>query len=150
MVGTDQEENDSMLQARTPDVGTGICFLGMYLTPGTTRLNIAAMLLSYLGMFIFLNMKTAGIGYLLQADFDVTQQDTGKVVGSINSISTIAQLCASFFLGTLMDVIGRRIPISTGMIGSASMLILMTFVQDVYPGVVVCVTILTLGGAPLE
>lgn len=54
-----------------------IKFLGMILTPGTTRKNIVAQLFLYFGLYVFLNMNTSALGYLLTADFDVSVEDSG-------------------------------------------------------------------------
>jgi hypothetical protein len=65
------DKNDSLLKTAVED-RQGITFLWMELTPGTSRLNIVAMLTLYFALYLFLYIKTGALGYLLQADYGVS------------------------------------------------------------------------------
>jgi MFS family permease len=53
-------------------------------------------------------------------------------------------------LGILMDVIGRRIPITAGLVVGSCMLVAMTCAQVVYPWLLICLCVLAVSGSPAE
>jgi hypothetical protein len=46
-----------------------------------------------------------------------------------------------------MDLVGRRIPITIGLMNGGVMLIIVTFTQQIYPGVLICLILLSLSGS---
>lgn len=81
------ESDESVLQQQC------IRFLGMDLTPGTKRRNVIATFVLYFGLYLYLFTKTGTLSYLVIADYGVEQDNSGKVVGKLNSYATI---CLAF------------------------------------------------------
>jgi hypothetical protein len=65
----------------------------MDLTPGTSRKNVLSMYMLGFGLYLYLYTKTGAMGYLLQADYGVSLEDSGKVTGKLNSYAEMILLC---------------------------------------------------------
>lgn len=103
-----------------------IKFLFMELNQGITRPNILAMFVVNFLISLILYVKVSVITYLLVTNYNVTQQDSGKVAGKLGLYGTFSILPFELILGTLMDLLGRKVLTIGGLFMCGSMFALMT------------------------
>lgn len=65
-------------------------------------------------------MQTDFISYLLDDHFGIVDSDAGEVIGDIGFVGDLASVSTELILGTLMDLVGRKIPSIAGLILAAS------------------------------
>lgn len=128
--------------------------MGVNLKEGVSRINFMSIFILSFVVTLVIYTKTSILAYLLVEDYGISQHDSGKIVGYIGLYSAICVLPGEFLFGTMMDIIGRKIPIVIGMVVGGGGLILMTFFDEVYPTLVllsiaVSVAILVPNMAPL-
>jgi len=99
---------------------------------------------------MILYTKAVTLTIILEDDFDVSTKDAGKVNGHLNSISAIFTMAASFFIGACMDLFGRRLPITIGLVLGGLGMIGMIFTGQIYPGIVIIITIMSVSCTPAE
>ena len=75
---------------------------------GVTRLNVFSLLLGVFAVNITLALWNSFTVYLLDDNFDIVDDDAAKVLGNIGFVGDIASASTELFLGTLMDVFGRK------------------------------------------
>ena len=88
--------------------------LGMLLKAEVTSKNLFGMFLNTFSSFLFLNLKTIAITYLLVQDYNVAYQNAAKIAGRLGLVSSFFLLPSEFLTGTLTDIVGRRKLISIG------------------------------------
>lgn len=67
------------------------------------------------------------ISFLLDAHFDLRDEEAAKAVGNIGFAGTLASISIEMVLGTLMDLVGRKVPMVTGMLLAGLMTALIPF-----------------------
>lgn len=122
----------------------------MNLKLGVSRVNILSVFLLVLLSWIIALVKASAISYLLESKYDVSMQDAGKVAGRLSLYGTFCTLPSVFFLGALMDVIGRKIPIVVGLMLTGASLIVMTRCHEVYPTLAILSCITSISILPTE
>ena len=125
-------------------------FLGMKLTPGTTKLNVLSMFVLTFCLILMLYTKTGTLQYLMLDRYGVSVEEVGEVSGNVNAAGAIFLTFFHFPVGALMDLVGRRIPIIIGMLVAGGFLIGLTLGQNVYPDLYLMVIILAISGSPVE
>ena len=122
----------------------------MHLTSGTKGLNVVAMYCIVFFVALYVNAVISAIDYLLQADYNVPIEDVGKVAGTVNSVGSFCVLLTQFPMGALLDLVGRKWPITIGMLIIAGGLTGITFIHTVWPGLAIMIAVMAVSASPSE
>ena len=122
--------------------------LGMLLKAEVTSKNLFGMFLNTFSSFLFLNLKTIAITYLLVQDYNVAYQNAAKIAGRLGLVSSFFLLPSEFLTGTLTDIVGRRKLISIGYIALGGVMFAMTRFKSVFPSLYICSILYSLLGLP--
>lgn len=68
----------------------------------------------------------------------------------MNAIAATFLCMTQFVMGPIMDFFGRRIPIVLGLLIAGLMINLVTFGHEVYPTLLIMITVLSMAAAPTE
>ena len=120
----------------------------MLLKAEVTSKNLFGMFLNTFSSFLFLNLKTIAITYLLVQDYNVAYQNAAKIAGRLGLVSSFFLLPSEFLTGTLTDIVGRRKLISIGYIALGGVMFAMTRFKSVFPSLYICSILYSLLGLP--
>ncbi len=113
----------------------GIRFLGLELKPGFTALNVTTFyMLMFVGGMVISFMSTF-LSYIVKSPefYKVPQNETASIVGDLAFYSELVVFPCHLLLGSLMDVVGRKLPTTVGLIGCAVAIACIPYGHKVYP-----------------
>lgn len=98
-------------------------------------MNIIAYFVMIFQSYILLNFMASFLSFLVTSPdyYDVPKDHAGRVVGDLGFYGTISVMAFDLVLGTLMDLIGRKLPIIYGLLYSSCVIVSMPFGHNVYP-----------------
>ena len=113
----------------------GIRFLGLELKPGFTALNVTTF---YMLMFVggmVISFKSTFLSYIVKSPeyYKVPQNETASIVGDLAFYSELVVFPCHLLLGSLMDVVGRKLPTTVGLLGCAVAIACIPYGHKVYP-----------------
>ena len=90
-------------------------FLFLKLNDGVSSLNVFALMLAYFGVITLLALQIDFMSFLLDDNFNIVDDEAARVMGNIGFTGTVASIMFGLVLGTLMDIVGRKIPTVAGL-----------------------------------
>ena len=123
-------------------------FMWMTLTPGTKKINVLGMWSLSFVVTLILFIKVSCFTYILVEDYSVAQSDAGKIAGTLGFYGCLLVLPSELLLGSLSDLIGRKILIVLGLSMCSFALVAITFGSKVYPTMVIFYLVYSTGSAP--
>ena len=102
-------------------------FMWMTLTPGTKKINVLGMWSLSFVVTLILFIKVSCFTYILVEDYSVAQSDAGKIAGTLGFYGCLLVLPSELLLGSLSDLIGRKILIVVGLSMCSFALVAITF-----------------------
>lgn len=101
-------------------------------------MNIIAYFIMQFAAYLLLNFMASFLSFLVTSPYyNVHKENAGRVVGDLGFYGTIAVVSFDFFLGAIMDMVGRKIPIIIGLVFSSCMIIAMPFGNVIYPSLLI-------------
>lgn len=73
-------------------------------------------MISHFGYMLMLSTVANFTSFLLDDNFGITDARAAKVMGNLGTVADIASVMTELVLGTLMDLIGRKIPSIAGLL----------------------------------
>lgn len=107
------------------------------MTPDTKPINVVGMWCLSFIVTLILYTKSSAIPYILVEDYNVEQNDAGKVAGKLGFYACLFVLPTEFVLGAISDTIGRKKLLVVGFILCGVCLIGMTQGSQLYPTMVI-------------
>lgn len=86
----------------------------MKLKERVTAFNIISLLSGSAMVQIVLSLQVSFITYLLEQHYHVADDDTASTLGNLGIVGDVASLSSELFLGTAMDLFGRKVPVVGG------------------------------------
>ena len=97
-------------------------------------MNVLAFFTMQFAAYLLLNFMSSFLYFLVTSPYyNVPSDRVGRIVGDLGFYGSLAVVSFDFFLGAIMDIIGRKIPIIIGLVVSSIMIIVMPFGNVVYP-----------------
>ena len=119
----------------------------MKLNPGATRFNVVSLFLGSFAASIMVHIMSSFAIYLLDDRHHITDKEAGRILGNIGTISDLVAIVSQLFLGSLMDLVGRKKPSIIGLL-MASLGILFSPLPPNIPGLYVCHIMIQVGCLP--
>ena len=113
----------------------GIRFLGLELKPGFSALNVTTV---YMVMFVgglVMSFMSTFLSYIVKSPeyYNVPQNETASTLGDLGFYSELVLFPCHLLLGSLMDIVGRKLPTTVGLFGCAMAIACIPYGHKVYP-----------------
>jgi len=113
----------------------GIRFLGLELKPGFSALNVTTV---YMVMFVgglVMSFMSTFLSYIVKSPeyYNVPQNETASTLGELGFYSELVLFPCHLLLGSLMDIVGRKLPTTVGLFGCAMAIACIPYGHKVYP-----------------
>lgn len=122
-----------------------LIFLKVKLRPGISRLNFFTFLFAQFITYMVVSYLLILAILLLENNYEVKQENIGRVAGGIGTYTEIIVVFYSFFIGYVFDKFGRKIPCILGLLACAIGLIALPFGKKVYPTFFLLRTLVSIG-----
>ena len=83
--------------------------MGLKMHEGVSPWNVIAFLLSSFACIMQLNMIATFTSFLLDDNFNITDDEAAETLGNLGLAGDIASVSSEIALGTLMDLMGRKV-----------------------------------------
>ena len=90
------------------------------LKKGVSYWNVITLLFGFFAVQTQLNLQVGFTSFLLDENFGKTDSDAAEILGNMGFIGDIASVSTELVLGTLMDLVGRKIPSIAGLLLSGT------------------------------
>ena len=121
------------------------CF-GLKLQEGINGCNLISVYMMQFCLFLNLQVQLTLIYYLVEEIRP--HSDIGKTIGNLGFYANLTLIVLDLFLGSSMDIFGRKALSLFGFFVASIALISMPLCRKVYPGLLICRLLLSVGLLP--
>jgi len=77
--------------------------------------------------------------------YNISSDKIGGVMGLVGFYCELLVICTDIVGGPMMDIFGRKYPISIGMLVAGIFMFLIPFFKNIYPGFFICRAMISVG-----